>query len=61
MPIDKRVFGLALLINAAKVICRVMDKYGEKILVSLDTPEAVALAALAAACEQFKATFPLND
>lgn len=61
MTIDKRVFGMALLISAAKIICRVMEKYGDKILLSLDGPEAIAVTALAAACEQFKATFPLND
>lgn len=61
MPITKRVFGMALLVNAARIICRVMDKYGTKILLSLDGPEQVAVIALQAACEQFKATFPLND
>lgn len=61
MPITTRVYGLTILMIAAKTICRVMDKYGDKILASLDGPEAIALTALAVACEQFKATFPLND
>lgn len=61
MPISTRVYGMAILIVAAKTICRVMEKYGDKLIASLDTPEAAALIALQAACEQFKATFPLSD
>lgn len=52
---------LAGLIVAAKIICRIYSKFGEKIAASLDTPEALALAALGAACSEFLATLPIDD
>ena len=61
MPTPGAIPHIAGLIVAAKIICRIYTKYGEKIIPFLDTAEAAALAALGAACSEFLATLPIND
>jgi hypothetical protein len=61
MPLDQRVFGLALLNHAANIICRVMDDFGDRILPFLDPLEAAAFLTLKAACEEWKKVKPISD
>jgi hypothetical protein len=58
---DGRIPHMATLIAAAKVICKVLDKYLAQMTPYLDTPELAAITALKLACDAFEDTLPIND
>lgn len=59
--INGRIPHMATLIAAAKVICRILDKYLPQMSPYLDAPELAAIAALKLACDAFEEQLPIND
>ena len=60
-PITVTIRGLAGIVVASALICRLGALYGDKIRAALDDQERLAYDQLMAACAVFDATKPLSS